>query len=432
MLGRSISAVVVIILLMVGGGAALVVWQSQDRAEALAADEREVLASLDRVGATLRALGAAQDAYVVPGQNDRAWFERVSAAIQQLYDELAALGSTTTSAGAPSRLQSLTAGVDGLLATDVQVRELLRIDQELMAADVILGDGRAAVDLMITDVLALAAAERNAFAAARRGIDRSVLEAVGATAGAWLVGMLLLAWRPAQSISVPASVVTPAATPAATGDMTGPSTAALDLELNAADAEGCVHEGVVDLDTVTDVAAAIARVTSGSQVQSLLERAMTALGARGLMLWLGAGEELFPAMAAGYPRRVVRQLRPLPQSDGNAAVSAWTSGRVRTVAGTATSSGAIVAPLFGTDRAIGVLAAEMPDGREQRAEVRAAVALIAAQLAGIVPAWPAGSGSATTGGTTAPADPRAAEPYSEIDVDSDPAADIPLNPAANG
>ena len=424
MLARSLSAVVVVVLLLVGGGAALTVWQSQDRAEALAAAEREVLASLDRVSTALRALGAAQEAYVVPGQADQPWFSRVSAAIQQLYDELATLVSTTRSAGAPSGLQSLTTGVDGLLATDTQVRELIRINQELMAADVILGDGRAAVDAMVADVLRLAEAERDAFAAGRGAAERGALEAVAAAGAVWLVGVLLLAWRPARAVAAP--VDTPA-----TVDDAAPAGAARRGADGAAVAPR-MDQPALDLDAVTDVAAAIARVTAGDQVQPLLERARTALGASGLMLWMGAGEELFPAVAAGYPPRVVRQLRPLPRSDGNAAVSAWTTGRVRTVAGDDVTSGAVVAPLFGVDRAIGVLAAEVPDGRQQRADVRAAVALVAAQLAGIVPAWPDASAKTERApATAAPAQPP--EQYSELDsdLDDDPAAGIPLNHAAN-
>jgi hypothetical protein len=386
MLARSISAVEVVVQLLVGGGAALVIWESHERAEALATAEREAMALLERVGATLRTLNAAQEAYVVPGQADQPWFERVSAAIQQLYDDLAALAGTTRSAGAPGRLQLLGAGVDGLLATDVQVRALLRTSQDLMAADVILGDSRVAVDVMTADVQALAEAEREVFAGARRDAERRVLEAVAAAGAVWLVGLLVLAWRPAGGAARSASD-TIAHTPATAAPAAGQESLARD-EISEAGPVRVLPKAAVDLDALTDVTGAIARVTAGDQVQPLLERARTVLGASGLMLWMGAGEELFPAVAAGYPPRLVRQLRPLPRTDGNATVSAWTTGRVRTVAGDGATSGAVVAPLFGVDRAVGVLAAEVPNGHQQRADVRAAVALVAAQLAGIVPAWP--------------------------------------------
>ena len=49
--------------------------------------------------------------------------------------------------------------------------------------------------------------------------------------------------------------------------------------------------------------------------------------------------------------------------------------------GDATSRSAIVAPLLGMDRCIGVLAIELPTGREIDVTTQAVVTLIAAQLA---------------------------------------------------
>ena len=45
------------------------------------------------------------------------------------------------------------------------------------------------------------------------------------------------------------------------------------------------------------------------------------------------------------------------------------------------SNGAIVAPMFGPDTCIGVLAAEVRHGREQDASTRAVTMMVAAQLA---------------------------------------------------
>jgi hypothetical protein len=52
------------------------------------------------------------------------------------------------------------------------------------------------------------------------------------------------------------------------------------------------------------------------------------------------------------------------------------------------SNGAIVAPMFGPDTCIGVLAAEVRNGREQDASTRAVTMMVAAQLAGVLSAWP--------------------------------------------
>ena len=53
------------------------------------------------------------------------------------------------------------------------------------------------------------------------------------------------------------------------------------------------------------------------------------------------------------------------------------------------SNGAIVAPMFGPDRCVGVLAAEVRHGREQDAATQAVTIMIAAQLATVIGAWPA-------------------------------------------
>ena len=50
--------------------------------------------------------------------------------------------------------------------------------------------------------------------------------------------------------------------------------------------------------------------------------------------------------------------------------------------------------LAGIGGCVGVFAAEVRNGREQDPSTRAVAVMIAAQLAGIIPAWPAGSTSA--------------------------------------
>ena len=69
---------------------------------------------------------------------------------------------------------------------------------------------------------------------------------------------------------------------------------------------------------------------------------------------------------------------------------------LQSVAGDSASRSAIVAPLLGVDRCIGVLAIEVPPGREADGPTKAVTTLIAAQLATVLGAWPAGSSMAPT------------------------------------
>ena len=66
---------------------------------------------------------------------------------------------------------------------------------------------------------------------------------------------------------------------------------------------------------------------------------------------------------------------------------------MRTVPADAVSHGAIAVPLLGVNGCVGVFAAELREGREQDAATQAVASVIAAQLAAIVPAWPAPSSS---------------------------------------
>jgi hypothetical protein len=119
-----------------------------------------------------------------------------------------------------------------------------------------------------------------------------------------------------------------------------------------------------------------------------------ALDAPGAILWLGAGEQLFAAAAHGYDGRVLSRLGPIDRNAANATAAAWRTGKLQVVDGDAAGNGAIVAPLVGTGSCRGVLAVEVRAGRESDPVVQSVIAMIAAQLGGLVAAWPAASAAA--------------------------------------
>ena len=104
-----------------------------------------------------------------------------------------------------------------------------------------------------------------------------------------------------------------------------------------------------------------------------------------------SGEELFAVAAHGYSAKMLDRLGPIARTMDNATAAAWRLGEVRIVTGDSTSNGAIVAPMFGPESCIGALAAEVRHGRETDSATQAVTAMIAAQLASIVAAWPAAS-----------------------------------------
>ena len=95
---------------------------------------------------------------------------------------------------------------------------------------------------------------------------------------------------------------------------------------------------------------------------------------------MAAGEEMFPVAWHGYDSKHLSQLGPIGHSSLNAAADAWRTGTLQYVTGGAGSRSAIVAPLLGVERCMGVLAIEVSAGREADAPTQAATILIAAQL----------------------------------------------------
>lgn len=140
-----------------------------------------------------------------------------------------------------------------------------------------------------------------------------------------------------------------------------------------------------DLPTAARVCTELARVADLRGVEPLLADMAGSLGAAGLIVWLWhphAGE-LRPALAHGYPERVLVQLPKLGRGAENATAAAFRSGQSCVVDG-GTLAGALVAPLVTGFGCIGVLALELREGRERLDSVRAVATMFAAQLARVV------------------------------------------------
>ena len=152
------------------------------------------------------------------------------------------------------------------------------------------------------------------------------------------------------------------------------------------------HEpATVDFGSVAEVCTDLARMADASALPAALERIANTLDARGIIVWLGAGEELFVAAAHGYRDDVVSRIGPIARSAENPTVEAWRTGQLRVVPSSPMAFGAIVAPLFRPDGCFGVLAAEVRHQREHDASIQAVATMIAAQLSSILAAGPAPS-----------------------------------------
>lgn len=359
--------------------AAFFLWTIDRRTAAATATADAVATHAVRIRDAIAEIGAAQQGYVAPGQLDEPWFERTDAQIETLRDELTAVRPLVRSADAVAALDALTGSIDALAAADARTRQNLSLGQDLMAADVIFSDGRNVLDAMVAELRALQRAERDAHAADLTARARTrwavfAIVALGWTAAAWILTAAQVPRVP-KVPDVPDVRSVTSGTLGTLGTPGGLGTPGPEVDLAAAAA------------LCTD----LSRVTETSALRAIFSRAASLLDASGLTLWMSAGEQLFAVLGHGYPPEHLARFGPIVRTADNAAAAAWRTGRLSVVAGDAQTPGALVAPMFGPAGCVGVLAFEVRHGREQDPAVQAVAAMVAAQLATAVAAWPAAS-----------------------------------------
>jgi hypothetical protein len=375
---RYVVAAVLIAAAALGG---VFVFDAQRRAAIIATKARQLGDHIEQSITAANDVAAAQQAYVTPGQPQEPWFERSAAALQQFGQHLSALRALLTAPGALASLNDVNERFKAIVEIDSKMRVYLGEGESLLAADLIFSEARESITGVIKTLRMVDAAEQDRATALTSDLERQQWGALGAISVIWLAGLVLL--TPAvRSVRVdePADL--------SLIDRTAPAT-----ELRQQEPTAAAVPATIDLAAVADVCGALARTSNADALHDALLRAAAVLEARGIVVWLGAGEELFPALACGYDDRLVARLGPIPRNATNATAAAWRSAQMRTVPADATSHGAIAVPLSGVNGCIGVFAAELPQGRERDATTKAVASVIAAQLATIVPDWPAPSSS---------------------------------------
>lgn len=362
---RAVRLTIVALLLVAGCCASYLTWDVYRRIDEGLEAERGADGQLDRMSAAVTSLGAAQQAYVAPGQQRGDSLTRATLLIQQLYDDTAALRRTARSADAGPASLAFGETVDGLVKIDDRARDHLRDGEELMAADLVYTEARQTIDTLTGQLRTLQAAERSSAAGERQSLVQRGLAIAGAVVGIWIAGLLALVHSPTP-VDAPSIVPSVAEEPGVATPAVPP----------------------VDWNSAARICGELSRLPSGAGLAPVLARTARTLDASGLVVWLGAGEELFPATAHGYTPRTLARLGPVPRSGDNATAAAWRTAEMQIVPGGSASNGAIVAPLSGADGCFGVLAAEVRGGREHDEDARAVTAIIAAQLAAIVAPWP--------------------------------------------
>ena len=101
-------------------------------------------------------------------------------------------------------------------------------------------------------------------------------------------------------------------------------------------------------------------------------------------MWDSAREELRPALAHGYSRRVLAELPAVGRDADNATAEAFRLVESSVIEGDANNAGALVVPLQTPAGCSGVLAFELRNGAEHNPSIRALATVLGALLAQLV------------------------------------------------
>jgi hypothetical protein len=384
----------------------------------------------------LLATRAAQQAYVAAGQAGEYWPGQVSEGITAARGALTTLRGSASSPQVASELDAALDTLDDFAQLDRRARGFTSNGQQLLASDLIFGDGLSMIAAIDGRLEQARTAERAAGIAAVDTFEkRQAFALTAGAAAAALVVLLLIPGAPSEreTISIAAAPATAdslrlaaPARPAASLDLalepegwSPPQIVALGHDTSreqvspAADSVQAVQTAASVAEPASEVAPPpppapaqiepkanpqadfrglaslctdLARVIDTQELPSLLDRASSLLDARGIILWIADpdGRELNPIVAHGYPAQLVNRLGTIARDAENATAAAFRTSLLQTVDAGTDSTGAIAAPLVTPGGCVGVMAAEVVRHAEREESRLAAAAIVAAQLATLV------------------------------------------------
>jgi len=363
------------VLLIVGAAAAVSTANLARRVGDLGRAGQAMAARVDALLASVQKINDAQQAYVVPRAIDRQTVEQVPALIERVVNDANGIARQARAPRSAETLKRFVEGARVLAQLESRAQEHLRKGQDLMASEVISVDARRAQGSMITALRDLRSGEGAAIESERLASLNQAWLAIGGAATLWIVGLVALVGLPRVEAASQRESRAPAILPVSEAQKPSPPA------LSAA----------TDLGGAAEVCTAIGRLTDSRGLPPLLTQASAALGASGIVVWMAAGDKLIAASAHGYDAKALARLGPIHRASLNATAAAWRLGAMQIVPSEEASRGALVAPMLGTDRCVGVLAVEIPPGREQDGMTQAITRLLAAQLAATLAPWPAAS-----------------------------------------
>jgi hypothetical protein len=297
---------------------------------------------------------------------------RVESLMPELQRQTAEFAAALASPAAQSAFEPAAAALENFRTLDARVREFVQVGSPLLAADMIFSDGLESTVTASAHVTTALNAELQQREAAIASLRTRQLAILGGGAGVVLLLMAALAFTGASAgtSAEPETLATPVAEP-------------VRFEAPLPKARAAVTPKLL---TTAQLCGELSRVAEGGQLPSLLARAAKVLDASGIIVWVAepSRQRLTPAIAYGYEGKIVTRMGSIHRDANNAAAAAYRSAEVRTVAGDASTNGAVIIPLMTSDGCVGVLSAEMKGGSEKDESSQALATIFAAQLATIV------------------------------------------------
>jgi hypothetical protein len=374
------------LLLAAGGVATVVVGSAAADLRQLDRDRDAKSATIDALLSSISAIASAQQAHVDYGRRDVSSFTRVSLLVNRITTDAAGLRATRESTVSSERLEEFWTALSALMGAETRARERLAGGDDGGAAETLLASAGEHVNVLGSSLRAFRTAEFQSSQRARTAANLRSWISLAAAGVLWTAGLVGFALFPRRRDTELA-----AAAPAP--------------ELQAPVPVTISHTvPVIDLPEAAALSAALSQLTDQALLPQLLARAAGLLGARGVVIWMGGGSELFAVAAHGYDETLLSRIRPIVREADNITAAAWRQGELLTLPADRGGYGAIAAPLLSPSGCVGVLAAEVSDERDQDDATRAVAMILASQLAGVLAAWPA----ASTADSERPSDRQAA------------------------
>ena len=283
---RGTRLAILCLILATGPLAGFFVWTTERAIHRLDDRRESKRTTIDRLLSSISTIAAAQQAFTDFGRRDVASFTRVSVLVDRITTDAAGLRAAAESSSSSQRLEEFWTALSALMGAESRARERFAGGDESGAADTILASSREHVNVLNSSLRAFREAELESFGATRAAIIWRSWASLGVTGLVWGIGLIAFALTPWRR---PAPVV--AAQPAAE---------AVYCTSSDTGSRRCPRS---DLAAAADLAADLSRLSDQAELPGLLRRAAEILGARGIVIWMGAGGELFAVAAARIRER---------------------------------------------------------------------------------------------------------------------------------